>query len=119
MALRTLGLAEVNWLGNPDVLMWSIIVFSIWADIGYNIILFTAGIDGIPGEFYEAADLDGASGWQKFRHITLPLLKRTFYILLTIYDTDFSLFRHFAQFAVMAVRNGPQNSGLVFDQLYL
>ena len=77
MALRTLGLAEVNWLGNPDVLMWSIIVFSIWADIGYNIILFTAGIDGIPGEFYEAADLDGASGWQKFRHITLPLLKRT------------------------------------------
>ena len=111
MALRTLGLAEVNWLGNPDVLMWSIIVFSIWADIGYNIILFTAGIDGIPGEFYEAADLDGASGWQKFRHITLPLLKRTFTFVTIM--TLISHFQAFAQFAVMAVRNGPQNSGLV------
>lgn len=111
MVLRSIGMAEVNWLGDPNILMWSIIVFSIWADIGYNIILFTAGIDGIPGEFYEAAELDGANGWQKFRHITLPLLKRTFTFVTIM--TLISHFQAFAQFAVMAVRNGPQNSGLV------
>lgn len=111
MILRSIGMAEVNWLGDPNILMWSIIVFSIWADIGYNIVLFTAGIDGIPGEFYEAAELDGANGWQKFRHITLPLLKRTFTFVTIM--TLISHFQAFAQFAVMAVRNGPQNSGLV------
>lgn len=111
MILRSIGLAEINWLGDPSILMWSIIFFSIWADVGYNIILFTAGIDGIPAEFYEAADLDGASGWQKFRHITLPLLKRTFTFVTIM--TLISHFQAFAQFAVMAVRNGPQDSGLV------
>lgn len=111
MMLRAFGMAEVNWLGDPSVLMISIIVFTLWADVGYNIILFSAGIDGIPGEYYEAAELDGASGWQKFRFITLPLLKRTFTFVTIM--TLISHFQMFAQFAVMAIRNGPQNSGLV------
>lgn len=61
--LRGMGMAEVNWLGDPNILMISIVVFTLWADVGYNIILFSAGIDGIPGEFYEAAELDGANAW--------------------------------------------------------
>ena len=109
--LRGMGLTEVNWLGDPNILMISIVVFTLWADVGYNTILFSAGIDGIPGEFYEAAELDGANGWQKFRYITLPLLGRTFTFVTIM--TLISHFQMFAQFTIMAVKNGPQNSGLV------
>lgn len=111
MMLKTIGLNPVNWLGDPNVLMWSIIVFTIWVDIGYNIILFSAGIDGIPTNFYEAAEMDGASAWHKFRYITLPLLGRTmtFVIIMTL----ISHFQMFAQFSVMVLKSGPQNSGLV------
>ncbi len=111
MILKFVGVNPVNWLGDPSVLMWSIIVFTIWVDIGYNIILFSAGIDAIPTNFYEAAEMDGASSWHKFRHITLPLLGRTmtFVIIMTL----ISHFQMFAQFSVMVLKSGPQNSGLV------
>lgn len=111
MLLSAIGLPAVNWLGDPNVLMWSMIIFTIWADVGYNVILFTAGLDGIPKEYYEAAELDGANGWQKFRHITVPLLGRTFAFVTLM--TLISHFQMFAQFAVMILRNGPHNSGLV------
>lgn len=111
MMLKVVGVNPVNWLGDPNILMWSIIVFTIWVDIGYNIILFSAGIDAIPTNFYEAAEMDGASAWHKFRHITLPLLGRTmtFVIIMTL----ISHFQMFAQFSVMVLKSGPQNSGLV------
>ena len=111
MMLKLVGINPVNWLGDPNILMWSIIVFTIWVDIGYNIILFSAGIDGIPANFYEAAEMDGASAWHKFRYITLPLLGRTmtFVIIMTL----ISHFQMFAQFSVMVLKSGPQNSGLV------
>lgn len=111
MILKFIGINPVNWLGDPNILMWSIIVFTIWVDIGYNIILFSAGIDAIPTNFYEAAEMDGASAWHKFRHITLPLLGRTmtFVIIMTL----ISHFQMFAQFSVMVLKSGPQNSGLV------
>lgn len=111
MVLRALGMSPVNWLGDPNILMISIIIFTLWADVGYNIILFSAGMDGIPIDFYEAAELDGVNAWQKFRYITLPLLKRTFTFVTIM--TLISHFQMFAQFTVMALKNGPQNSGLV------
>lgn len=111
MVLRALGMPPVNWLGDPNILMISIIIFTLWADIGYNIILFSAGMDGIPTDYYEAAELDGVNAWQKFRYITLPLLKRTFTFVTIM--TLISHFQMFAQFTVMALKNGPQNSGLV------
>ena len=58
MILKFIGVNPVNWLGDPNILMWSIIVFTIWVDIGYNIILFSAGIDAIPTNFYEAAEME-------------------------------------------------------------
>ncbi|QIK69414.1 sugar ABC transporter permease [Erysipelothrix sp. HDW6C] len=117
IVLRQLGFAGVNWLGDPNILMWSIIVFTLWADIGYNIILFTAGLDGIPADIYEASDIDGASKWQQFIHVTVPLLGRTFAFVLVM--TLISHFQMFAQFAVMAVKNGPLNSGVVLtSQIY-
>lgn len=112
--LTSLGLSEVNWLGDPNVVMWSIILFTLWADIGYNVILFSAGMDGIPKDYYEAADIDGANDVQKFTKITIPLLGRTFAFVTLM--TLISHFQMFAQFATMVLKDGPQNSGLVLTR---
>ena len=61
--IEAFGGEGVAWTGDPHYVMFSVIVFTLWADLGYNIILYSAGIDGIPGEVYEAADLDHAGGW--------------------------------------------------------
>ncbi|MDD4879542.1 MAG: sugar ABC transporter permease [Candidatus Omnitrophica bacterium] len=75
-ALSSVGIAPVNWLG-VDWTLPSIIIMSVWGGLGYNMILFIAGLQGIPHVFYEAAEVDGASEWDKFRNITLPLLAPT------------------------------------------
>jgi len=109
------GLPHHNWLGNADTLLPAIIVFTLWADIGFNIIIFSAGMDGIPTDFYEAANIDGAGRFQKFFYVTLPLLRRTFAFVLLM--TLISHFQMFAQFDVMTrVGNssgGPANAGMV------
>ena len=102
---------SIGWLSDPKFVMISLVLFTLWADIGYNIILFSAGIDGIPGEFYEAAALDGASGWKQFTKITIPLLSRTFMFVSIM--TVISYFQMFAQFQVMLQKGGPQQSGNV------
>ncbi len=109
--IEKLGGKGIAWTGDARFVMISVIVFTLWADLGYNIILFCAGIDGIPNEFYEAAVLDGTTSWQKFRHVTLPLLGRTttFVVLMTL----ISYFQMFAQFSVLLYKDGPQHSGLV------
>jgi len=109
--IRSLGGTAIAWTGDANWVMFSVIVFTLWADLGYNIILFSAGIDGIPGEVYEAASIDGAGPWRKFFKITLPLLGRTttFVVLMTL----ISYFQMFAQFSVLLFKDGPQNSGLV------
>jgi len=111
MIIKACGGDAINWLGSANVLMISVIIFTVWADVGYNTILFSAGIDGIPKELYNASDIDGASGWKKFRHITFPLLGRTFSFVTLM--TVISHFQMFAQFDVLTTRGGPQNSGLV------
>ena len=109
--LRAFGLEGISWVGDARYLMVSVIIFTLWADIGYNVILFSAGIDGIPGNLYESAKLDGAGRWQLFRMITFPLLGRTttFILLMTLT----SYFQMFAQFQIFAPKEGPQQSGLV------
>jgi multiple sugar transport system permease protein len=74
-------------------------MMTLWADSGYNIVIFMAGLDSIPVVYYEAAMLDGAKRWVMFRHVTLPLLNRTtIFISIT---TIISYFQAFAQFQVM------------------
>lgn len=109
--LAAFGFDKIAWTGDAHFVMASVIIFTLWADLGYNIILFSAGIDGIPGEVYEAASIDGTTPWRKFRNITLPLLGRTttFVVLMTL----ISYFQMFAQFSVLLFKDGPQNSGLV------
>ncbi len=74
--LRTVGLGALaqQWLTDVSLALWSVIGVDTWKGVGYIMVIFVAGLQAIPREYYEAASIDGASGWQAFRHITLPLL---------------------------------------------
>jgi multiple sugar transport system permease protein len=76
--LGGIGLPAVDWLGDPHWAMFAIIVMAVWKNFGYNMLIFVAGLQSIPEELYEAATLDGAGGWARFRHVTLPNLGPTF-----------------------------------------
>jgi multiple sugar transport system permease protein len=104
--LERIGLDAVNWLNDPFIAMISIIMMTLWADIGYNIILFGAGLDSIPDMFYEAARLDGAGPWRAFVNVTLPLLSRT--SVFVVIMTSISYFQMFPQFQIMT-NGGPMN----------
>ena len=71
--LVSLGLTPVNWLGTQTALL-SVVIVNVWGAIGEGMIVFLAGLQAVPREYYEAADVDGANGWRKFWHITLPLI---------------------------------------------
>jgi multiple sugar transport system permease protein len=99
MILLHFHMDAVNWLSDPKLALFSVIMMTLWADSGYNIVIFMAGLDSIPTVYYEAATLDGANRWAIFRHVTLPLLNRTtIFISIT---TIISYFQAFAQFQVM------------------
>jgi multiple sugar transport system permease protein len=72
--LGRLGIPSVDWLGDPHWAMPAIIVFAVWKNFGYNMIILLAGLQSIPEPLYEAARIDGASFWRQFRHVTLPML---------------------------------------------
>ena len=82
--LNMLGLEDVNWLGNPNLVLWAIIIINVWSQTGYYMLFFLAGLQGIPRDLYEAAELDGADYRQQFLYLTLPLLRRTSLFVLTI-----------------------------------
>ena len=75
--LQHLGKAPVGWLSDPHISLLSIIIMVTWASAGYNAVLFLAGLQGISQELYEAAEIDGANMWQKFWHITVPMIRPT------------------------------------------
>jgi multiple sugar transport system permease protein len=72
-----LGFAEPSWLGNPNLAMWSLALTTVWWTLGFNFVLYLAGLQDIPRELYEAASIDGAGPWQQIRKITIPMLART------------------------------------------
>jgi multiple sugar transport system permease protein len=84
--LVKMGIPPVDWLTNPKTTLPAIMLMSIWGGIGYNFIIFLAGLQGIPRTIYEAAEIDGASGLRNFWHITLPLLRPAivFVVLMSV-----------------------------------
>jgi len=104
-----LGINPVDWLGDPVFAMPAIIILAVWKNFGYNMILFIAGLQNIPVELYEAAELDGASNWFKFKSITLPLLAPTTFFTSII--TMIGYFQLFAEPYIMT-QGGPLNSTL-------
>lgn len=91
--LTVLGFPKISWLGDPRFAMPAIIIMSIWRGLGYNMILFLAGLQSIPQEYYEAARIDGASRWQTFYHVTVPLISpTTFFIVVLSLIGSFQVF---------------------------
>ena len=91
--LHFIGLGPYPWLTSPSSALLSIMIMAIWIQIGYQVVIFHAGLQSIPDQYYEAALIDGASGWQRFRRITLPLLKpTTLFVLVTSMISSFQVF---------------------------
>lgn len=105
--LETLGIAPVAWLSSPTWAMPVMILFSVWKQLGFNLVVFLAGLQTIPVSRYEAAALDGANAWQQFWYITLPGLGPTL-TFVTVTTVIFTL-RSFEQPYVMT-GGGPLNS---------
>ena len=82
--LLAIGLPKQNWLGNPDLALPVVSIVIIWKNIGYYLVIFYAGIMDVPINLYEAAELDGASAWKQFWHITIPGLRNVLIMVITI-----------------------------------
>lgn len=107
--ITALGGSRVPWLSSPDLAMPSIAVLATWKNVGLYVILFLAGLQNVPASLYEVADLDGAGTWQKWWHVTLPMLNPmvvTVVVLSTI--GGFSLFIE----PYILTGGGPLNSTL-------
>jgi ABC-type sugar transport system permease subunit len=105
--LDQVGLATHSWLKDPDLAIWAVLAAAVWQDLGYNILIFLAGLQGIPDDFYDAAKVDGAGAWQRFRGITVPLLQRTTVFVLVL--TMISYLQEFTHIQVMT-QGGPIRS---------
>jgi len=106
-ALGAIGIAPIDWLGDPRFAMPAIIIFAVWKNFGYNMIILLAGLQSIPRDLYEAARIDGASALARFRYVTLPMLAP----ILTIVGilTVAGYFQLFAEPYVMT-QGGPLQS---------
>ncbi len=106
-ALGHVGIAPVDWLGDPRWAMPTIMLFAVWKNFGYNMVIFLAGLQAIPQGLYEAARIDGASRWRQFLHITLPMLGPVLLVVGVI--TVSGYFQLFAEPYVMT-RGDPLQS---------
>ena len=106
-ALGGLGIAPVDWLGDPRWAMPAIILLAVWKNFGYNMLIFIAGLQSIPEELYEAAAIDGAGPVRRFWHVTLPMLAPTLLFVAVI--TMIGYFQLFSEPYVMT-QGGPLRS---------
>lgn len=105
--LRSLGFKGVGWLSSPTWAMPAVIIMSIWHGLGYNIVIFIAGLQSIPQDYYEAARIDGATAWQNFWHITIPLVSPvTFFVIILSLISSFQVFEQ----AYVMTQGGPVNA---------
>jgi multiple sugar transport system permease protein len=105
--LRTLGLNPIAWLSSTRWAMPAVIIMGVWGILGEGMIIFLAGLQSISQSYYEAAEVDGASGWQKLWRITLPLITPSLFFFFII--TMINAFQTFEQIYIMT-RGGPVNS---------
>jgi multiple sugar transport system permease protein len=108
--LSLFGLPGVRWLNEPRSAMPALIILGIWRGMGYNVIIYLAGLQNIPQHLYEAAKIDGANRWELFRHVTWPLLTPTSFFILII--AVINSFQSFTQIHVMT-QGGPIGSTTV------
>jgi multiple sugar transport system permease protein len=107
--LQTVGIKGPDWLGNPTLAVGIIVALMVWRNFGNAMIIFLAGLQGIPNDLYEAARIDGANRWQEFRSITLPMLRPTMLFLTVL--TTIGFLQVFEEPFVMT-QGGPLNKTL-------
>ena len=113
-ALGAIGIHDIPWLTHTQWVLPALIVMSLW-QVGGGIVIYLAGLQGIPTELYEAASLDGATGWNKFRHVTIPMLSPV--LLFNFVLGVIGSFQAFTNALVMT--NGGPSDGSLFLVLYI
>ena len=107
---------DVNWLMNPKTALLAVMIMTIWKDFGYAVVMFMAGLLSLPQDAMEAAKVDGASAWQTFRYITLPLLKpMTLFVVIT---SIISYVQAYVQILIMT-EGGPGTATYLASTLYM
>jgi multiple sugar transport system permease protein len=107
--LGEIGIAGPPWLDSLQWAMPSIILVSVWRNFGYSLVIFLAGLQGVPAHLYEAAQVDGAGRWHQFRHVTLPMLSpTTFFLLVTAVISSFQVFDQI--FVMTSGQAGPADA---------
>lgn len=109
--LSSMGVQNLpKWAAGKDTALITVILFSVWKNMGYYMVIYLAGLQGVNPDLYEAAGLDGANGWQKFMHVTLPQLSSTsFFIIIMVIIQSFKVFDQI----YMITQGGPGTSTLV------
>ncbi len=105
--LFDLGLPGLNWLTDPGIALVSVAIATVWLQLGYDLLVLCAGLGAIPEELYEAASLDGASGWRLARRITVPLLAPQLFFLIVV--STVQALQSFGQIYILT-RGGPSNT---------
>ncbi len=107
--LGIFGIGKVAWLTNQSIVMISMVIQGIWMGIGGGMVMYIAALKNAPAQYYEAAEIDGANGWEKFIHITVPIISpTTFYILIT---SLISAMQDFTRYRLMT-DGGPNNASM-------
>ncbi|MDJ0660836.1 MAG: sugar ABC transporter permease [Crocosphaera sp.] len=105
--LEKFGFSEgIPWLTSPQLAIWSVMLVTIWKGLGYYMVIYLAGLQGIPGELYEAAAIDGSDGWRKHWDITIPLMRP--YLLLVAVISSIAATKVFEEVYIMT-QGGPLN----------
>ena len=108
---------EILWLSDPNIVLFSVVLLAAWQVVGYNIVLFLAGLQGVPRSLYEASMIDGASPWQRFRNVTLPMIApTTFFVVITTMVTGLQVFNE--PYALFPSRPIPENAYTMVYYLY-
>lgn len=115
--LQPVGMEPVRWLRDPSIIVYSVVILGIWRFTGLNALYFMTGLQNIPDEIKEAATIDGASRWQHFRHITLPLLRPVLIFVLTF--AIIGSYNLFAEPSILVGEDGGAGNGGLFMTMYL
>ena len=106
--LAPFGLERVEWLSRPGSALWAVVAMEVWRQSGLFLLILLAGLQNIPQTYYEAATVDGASAWQRFRYVTLPMLSPSLFFLAV--TGSIAAFQTFDAVIVLTPDGGPRNS---------
>jgi len=111
--LSLLGVAGPNWLGDPTHALAAVAIATVWKELGFNIVFFLAGLNAIPGEIQEAATMDGATAWQRFWRVTMPLLSPTLFFVMVV-----SVINSLQSFGQIHILTGGGPAGATTTMVY-